>query len=195
MSLAAEKAALRARARRAREEAARQASPDVAAQLAERFFEHIALRPRSLIAAYASIGAEVDPSRILERALEKGHRCALPRVALEGAPLDFVEWRAGEALQPGPFGTREPMGPPLARAPDIILVPLLAFDSSGHRLGYGGGYYDRTLSMLRMAEARFLSVGLAFAAQEVDALPVDPFDQRLDWIVTERDARRIGSQS
>jgi len=189
---AEEKSALRRVARECRDSAAEQAGEAVSAQMAAQFFAHVPLRPKSLIAGYAAINNEADPLPLLIRAADLGHACALPRIALEGAPLDFVAWRPGEALKSGPFGTREPDGPPLSRLPDIVLVPLLAFDAGGHRLGYGGGYYDRTLEMMRTAEAKFLAIGLAFAAQEVDALPADRFDQKLDWIVTEREARKLG---
>ena len=192
MSEPQDKAALRAKARALRKGLAWQAGAAASAQFAEHFFAHVPLRARSLIAGYFPIGSEADPSALLEQAFEFGHACALPKVALEGAPLNFVAWRPGEALGPGPFGTREPPGDPLFHVPNIVLVPLLAFDAGGHRLGYGGGYYDRTLALMRGGEAKFLAVGLAFAGQEVDALPADPHDQRLDWIVTEKSARQIG---
>lgn len=187
----AEKPALRQAAKARRVEAAAQAGAAAGPQIAAQFFAHIPLRPKNLIAGYVAIHSEADPLSLLVRAFELGHVCALPRIALEGAPLDFVAWAPGDALVKGPFGTWEPEGPALSRVPDIVLVPLLAFDAAGHRLGYGGGYYDRTLALLRGADAKFLAVGLAFAAQESDALPADPFDQKLDWIVTEREARRL----
>jgi len=189
---AAQKSALRRAARERRAQAAQEAGGEAAARLAAQFFAHVRLRPKSLIAGYAAINSEADPLPLLVEAAGLGHSCALPRIALEGAPLDFVAWRPGDPLTAGPFGTREPEGPPLSRVPDIVLVPMLAFDARGHRLGYGGGYYDRTLALLRAADAEFLAIGLAFAVQEADALPADRFDQKLDWVVTEREARKLG---
>ncbi|MEQ9607693.1 MAG: 5-formyltetrahydrofolate cyclo-ligase, partial [Kiloniellaceae bacterium] len=96
-------------------------------------------------------------------------------------------WRPGEPLQPAGFGTREPpQSAPLVQ-PGLLLVPLLAFDAAGYRLGYGGGFYDRSLALLRRA-GDILAVGLAFAAQQVPAVPREPTDQPLDLVVTERGA-------
>jgi len=94
-------------------------------------------------------------------------------------------------METGPFGIQEPTAAAPVLRPDLLLVPLLAFDRSGHRLGYGGGFYDRTLRALR-ADGAVLAVGIAYAGQEVDAVPVAEYDQPLNWIVTEREAIEIG---
>jgi 5-formyltetrahydrofolate cyclo-ligase len=107
-------------------------------------------------------------------------------------PLQFRDWRPGIALVPGPF--RVPTCPPdaLLLEPQLLLVPMLAFDREGYRLGYGGGFYDRTLEKLR-ARAGALAVGTAFDGQEVAHVPHADFDQPLDWVVTERRAQRVGA--
>lgn len=163
------------------------------AAIASHFLCAIALPPASSIAGYAAIGSEADPSELLSQLDAAGHVCALPVVETRQAPLAFRRWRPGDPLFPGGHGTRVPSPrAPLCR-PDIVLVPLLAFDGAGRRLGYGGGYYDRTLAALRAGGRPVIAVGLAFSAQEAQDLPEDEFDQRLDWIVTEKEARRFGA--
>ena len=152
------------------------------------FIRSIHPAPGQVVAAYAAIGDEADPADLLRILSQHGCVIALPCVTAPDAPLSFRAWTEGEPLKAGPFGTREPAGgDPVV--PDFIIVPLLAFSPDGHRLGYGGGYYDRTLEGLRTQKAEILAIGLAFAAQEVTHLPVDPDDQPLDWVVTERGAR------
>jgi 5-formyltetrahydrofolate cyclo-ligase len=112
----------------------------------------------------------------------------LPVVIAKNEPLLFRLWRPGMPLEVGRFGTLHPPNDSPLLTPDLVLVPLLAFDRHGDRLGYGGGYYDRTLAALRI-ERSSRAVGLAYAAQELPELPHQPHDQRLDWIVTEIDVR------
>ena len=114
----------------------------------------------------------------------------LPVVAGPAAPLIFRRWEPGADLVASAFGVMQP-GPSAAAArPHIVIVPLLSFDDFGYRLGYGGGYYDRTLEVLRSdGGGRVIAAGAAFAGQRVDSCPHGPFDQRLDWIVTEDGAR------
>jgi 5-formyltetrahydrofolate cyclo-ligase len=138
------------------------------------------------------MASEIDPRPLMQALDERGHGLALPVVAGAGQPLVFRAWTPGDPLRPAAFNTREP-GPDKAEVtPRVLLVPLLAFDRAGYRLGYGGGFYDRTLAGLRAAGAA-LAVGLAFAGQEVESVPRDPNDSRLDWIVTEAEAIRIGN--
>ena len=113
----------------------------------------------------------------------------LPCVEVVGAPLVFREWSPGDDLVEEPFGTCAPAPPPTPRDPDVLLVPLLAIDRSGYRLGYGGGFYDRTLEALRAIKS-ISAVGVAYAAQEVPAVPRDEGDQPVDLIVTEREVIR-----
>jgi len=109
-----------------------------------------------------------------------GRDVLLPETTPKGQPLVFRRWKPDRAMLPGRFGTMHPDG--AVDRPDMVLVPLLAFDRSGNRLGYGGGYYDRTLAALRCR-----SIGFAFAWQEVAQVPLGAYDEPLDWIVTEKE--------
>ncbi|MBP7337325.1 5-formyltetrahydrofolate cyclo-ligase [Niveispirillum sp.] len=141
------------------------------------------------IAGYHAKGDEADVLPSLSALAAAGHATALPVVAGRAWPLVFRLWRPGHPLVPGAFRIMEPMGDAPLVQPDIVLVPLLAFDQAGYRLGYGGGFYDRTLEVLR-AEAPTVAVGIGYAGQGVDKLPIDAYDQKLDWIVTEQGAWR-----
>jgi 5-formyltetrahydrofolate cyclo-ligase len=136
------------------------------------------------ISAYHPIGAELDCMALMARLAEAGHTTCLPIVAKRGEPLIFRRWAPGEPLKDGLGGIPVPPRDAAVVEPDILFVPLLAFDRRGYRLGYGGGYYDRTLTALR-ARRPTLAVGLAFAAQEVAAVPHLDYDARLDAILTE----------
>jgi 5-formyltetrahydrofolate cyclo-ligase len=135
------------------------------------------------VAGYWPMGDELDP-RPLMAAL--ANPLALPVVA--GDSLQFRAWTLGDPLEPGAHGTQHPASSKNI-VPDVVIAPLVAFDRRGHRLGRGGGFYDRAIARLR-AHGLPLVVGIAFDAQEVDAIPVDPPDQHLDWIVTETRAIR-----
>lgn len=185
-SLQEEKQALRAVLRERRTEAA-QSSVAAAADLAERFLRGVPVRPRWEVAGYLPIGDEIDVRPLLQRLHGFGHEIALPAVVEPGAPLAFRRWRDGDALADGPFGTRQPLATAAAVLPDLVILPLLAFDRRGYRLGYGGGYYDRTLAALRRRK-KVLAVGVGYGVQEVPAVPSGRHDQVLDWIVTDREA-------
>ncbi|MEO5375754.1 MAG: 5-formyltetrahydrofolate cyclo-ligase [Alphaproteobacteria bacterium] len=140
-----------------------------------------------VVAGYWPMGDEVDVRPLLLRLHGRGCVVALPVVTGAGRPLVFRVWRPGMRLEAGSHGTRHP-GPRAARVvPDVVLVPLLAFDRMGGRLGYGAGYYDRTLARLRTLRREAVSaVGVAYAGQRVTRVPMGRFDQPLDRIVTER---------
>ena len=121
----------------------------------------------------------MNPLPLLEALASRGFALALPCIVEPELPLIFRAWTPGQPLAPGKLRIPEP----LVSAPAVVLVPLVGFDRSGHRLGQGGGFYDRTLEGLST-----LSIGLAYAVQEVDAVPVEPWDRKLDWIVTENEA-------
>ena len=123
---------------------------------------------------------EIDLRLLLKELHARGHVVVLPVTPPRGHPLTFRRWRPGDVLVAERFGTMAPIGE--EAVPDFLLVPLLAFDRRGYRLGYGGGYYDRTLAAL----PRRFALGVGFAAQEVDAMPVGPTDIRLDAVATER---------
>ena len=136
--------------------------------------------PDAVVAGYWPMGDEMDVRPLLAALAQRGNALVLPVTPPRGHPLLFRRWRPGEALRPGPLGTSFPADGEEAR-PDWLLVPLLAFDRAGRRLGYGGGYYDRTLAALHGAVA----VGCAHAAQEVPEVPAGPGDIPLPWFATE----------
>lgn len=149
-----------------------------------------ALAPRlglaagTVVAGYWPMGDEIDPRPLMAALAAAGCRLALPVVAARGTPLTFRAWAEGDMLEGGPHGTVHPLVEAPALIPHTLLVPLLAFDLGCFRLGYGGGYYDRTLETLRK-NAQVRAIGLAFAAQQVAAVPRDGHDQRLDAVATE----------
>jgi 5-formyltetrahydrofolate cyclo-ligase len=151
-----------------------------AGELAAHLARHLEGHAFQIIAGYWPIGSEMDPVPAMRRLCAPGGQLALPEATQPGAPLIFRLWADYAPLLPGRFGTLHPAGPPVV--PDLVLVPLLAFDARGHRLGYGGGYYDRSLAGLPHARA----IGCAYAAQQVDELPVGPYDAPLHAIATER---------
>jgi 5-formyltetrahydrofolate cyclo-ligase len=170
-----------ARARRAA------VSPEVRARAAEAIAEiglgFLNLGPGTIVAGYAARGDELDPALLMLRISDDGHRLALPAVVAPALPLVFRAWSLGEPLAAGRWGIGEPHPQAPAVTPDVVLVPLLAFDRRGGRIGYGGGFYDRSLAQLR-AGAPVIAVGLAFEEQEVDAVPSLDYDQKLDWVLT-----------
>jgi len=129
---------------------------------------------------------EINPLPLLRKLEALGVRLALPVVADRGKPLIMRQWSFGETLAAGVWGIREPKPDAPELEPDILLVPLLAFDRAGYRLGYGGGYYDMTIARLRSLKT-ITAVGIAFATQEVPQIPKTPRDARLDLVLTERE--------
>lgn len=143
-----------------------------------------------VVAGYFPMRSELDPLPLMRKLAALGCTCALPRVVGAEMPLTFHAWVPDSATEEGPFSTRVPTAGAASVTPDIVLVPMLAFDLQGMRLGFGGGFYDRTLGALRGSQS-VLAVGLAFSAQEQDVLPSDAFDQALDWVVTEKGSRHF----
>jgi 5-formyltetrahydrofolate cyclo-ligase len=135
---------------------------------------------------------EIDPRPLLTTLAARGHPICLPTVPAARQALLFRQWRPGDALVAGAYGTEVPGPEAPALTPQVLIVPLLAFDEAGYRLGYGGGFYDRTLDGLR-PQGAVLAIGAAYAGQACEAVPHDDHDQKLDWIVTEHSARRIVS--
>jgi len=134
----------------------------------------------AVVSGFWPLADEIDIRALLIALHERGHPIVLPVTPKRGNPLTFRLWRPGDPLEAERFGTFRPTGEPAT--PDFLLVPLLAFDRTGARLGYGAGYYDRTLAGL---PGRF-TLGCAFAAQEVDIVPLGPYDIRLNAVATER---------
>ena len=132
------------------------------------------------LSGYMPMRTEIDPLPAM--AAHQGPVC-VPVILGKGQPLRFREWSPGCAMVPGEFGAFIPADGAWIE-PDVLIVPLLAFDARGYRLGYGGGFYDRTLQGLRSRRPT-IAIGFAFAAQQVNKVPIDAFDQRLDAVITE----------
>ncbi|HEY2035004.1 MAG TPA: 5-formyltetrahydrofolate cyclo-ligase [Rhizomicrobium sp.] len=174
---------------RARRAKLAHAHPEFAHEVAE----HVAalkIPDASVVGGYIAIGDEADPHILLKKLILQNCTLAFPRVDVRDEPLVFHRWMPGQNLQRGTYGIPEPSKDwPLAY-PKILLVPLLAFDRNGHRLGYGGGYYDRTLDFLR-ANSTVRAIGVAYAEQEVDELPREAHDHPLDAVITENGVREF----
>jgi 5-formyltetrahydrofolate cyclo-ligase len=143
--------------------------------------------PGAIVAGYAPIRSEIDPTPLMRRLAARGAQLALPVIAARDAALVFRAWSSGDPLQRGPLGILEPSPEAATLIPDILLVPLAAFDRSGHRIGYGAGHYDRSLAQLRERKA-ITAVGVAFGLQEINAVPMRPHDVALDYVLTETQA-------
>jgi 5-formyltetrahydrofolate cyclo-ligase len=153
-------------------------------------FLRIATPSETSVSAFAPMADELRVWPLLRRLASDGFRLCLPVMQGKGRPLVFRAWTQGDAMDSGVWGIAEPKADKPVVEPDVLLMPLLAFDSQGWRLGYGGGFYDRTLHRLRGMK-RVLAVGLAFDAQEVDAVPRLDYDQRLDWVLTPSGPRKM----
>lgn len=150
-------------------------------QAAEILADYLAGQQGRVLAGYMPMRTEIDPLPAM--AAHQGP-VGVPVIVAKAAPLRFREWSPGCRLIEGAFRARIPEEGGWVE-PEVLIVPMLAFDARGYRLGYGGGFYDRTLEQLR-AQGPVLAVGFAFAAQEVAKVPTDAFDQRLDSVVTEK---------
>ncbi|MBI1777239.1 MAG: 5-formyltetrahydrofolate cyclo-ligase [Proteobacteria bacterium] len=159
--------------------------------LVQRFQSLPPLAPGLAVSGFWPIGDEIDVRPLLAALDRRGHPIGLPVVIRRGEPLLFRRWQPGDTLVAARFGLSVPAPEAPQIEPDLLLVPLLAFDRAGYRLGYGGGFYDRTLAQLRR-HRRVTSVGVAFAGQEVPEVPRGESDERLDWVVTDAEAIRIG---
>jgi 5-formyltetrahydrofolate cyclo-ligase len=164
----------------------RQAAADT---IAARAFP-VAITPHAIVSGFMPLKSEINPLPLMKRLAEAGATLALPVVLGRGKPLVMREWKWGEPLAEGMWGLRQPRPEALEVEPDILLVPLLAFDRTGHRIGYGAGYYDMTIARLR-ARKTVTAIGIAFAAQEVAVVPATPRDEKLDLVLTEREVIEI----
>ncbi len=145
-----------------------------------------------VIAAYLPICSELSPLPLIEALAADGFATAMPVTPESGNPLLFRAWAPGAPLADGPYNTKQPPSDAVEMIPSIILAPMLAFDSSFWRLGYGGGFYDRTLSRLRAAGRHVVALGIAYDGQLVDKVPTGPYDMQLDGVLTPSGLRSAG---
>jgi 5-formyltetrahydrofolate cyclo-ligase len=180
------KPALRARALARRGETSVEAAAAYAAHLAaEGLALVLRLRP-AVVSAYFPLAGEPSTLQLLENLAEAGVKTALPITGRRGTPLVFRLWRPGEPTLQGKMAIEEPLPAAPEAAPDLLFVPLAAFDRAGHRIGHGAGFYDRTLAELR-AKKPVCAVGVAYASQEFPEVPHEEHDECLDYVLTERE--------
>ena len=180
------KAALRVAAHKKRAAFHHTLRTDASRVAAQHFFAGVQLLPGEIVAGYWPIRDEMDLKGVIGKLMDSGQPVCLPVVLGDELPLELRLWRDGAPLYEAGFGTLAPEDEAPKVAPDVILMPLLGFDRLGTRLGYGGGYYDRTLAAM---EKRPRLIGFAFALQEVDHIPREPHDVPLDAVVTENGVR------
>jgi len=184
-----EKKRLRVQCRDTRRGIASGDAEAAARSVARRVTTEIPLAPSAVVAGYWPFPDELDPRPVMTDLHAQGHVLCLPVVVAPHSALEFRAWAPGDSLVKAVFGTRVPHSDRLTLVPDVLLVPLLAFDRAGFRLGYGGGYYDRTLAALEPTGA--ISIGIGFAIQEIKRVPRDAYDRRLNWMVTETGTYQI----
>jgi 5-formyltetrahydrofolate cyclo-ligase len=168
----------------ARRDALSDEQRDAAAQAIAARGLPVEIRRGAVVAGYSPIRSEIDPVPLMRTLAAQGARLALPAVMARGKSLAFRAWSPGDRLTLGPLGILEPSPAAAELVPDVVLVPLAAFDRSGHRIGYGAGHYDFTLAHLRKAKT-IAAIGLAFAAQQIPDVPAASHDVRLDLVLTE----------
>ncbi len=155
----------------------------------------VAVQQGDIVSGFSPIRTEFNPVPLMRKLSDAGAALALPVVAGRGLALIMRAWKFGDEMASGVWGIREPKPESPEVFPDILLVPLAAFDRAGHRIGYGAGHYDRTIARLREMK-RVTAIGVCFAVQEIDHVPATAFDQRLDLVLTENetiDFRHTGS--
>jgi 5-formyltetrahydrofolate cyclo-ligase len=163
--------------------------PDMRAAAADAVAAHafpVRVTPGTIVSGFMPLKSEINPVPLMRRLGEAGAQLALPAIAGRGRPLITRAYGFGDELARGQWGIREPKANAPEVTPDIVIVPLAAFDRSGHRIGYGAGYYDMTLRALR-AKKTVTAIGIAFAAQEIANVPATPRDEPLDFVLTERE--------
>ena len=146
----------------------------------------VPVREGLIVSGFFPIRTEINPLPLMRRLVAAGASLALPVVIGRGKPLILRAYAFGDALATGQWGLREPKPEAPEVFPDLMIVPLAAFDRTGHRIGYGGGYYDMTITRVRAMKS-VAAIGIAFAAQEIERVPATPRDARLDLVLTERE--------
>ncbi len=187
------KAVLRAAALARRDDLGAEARAQASVRIAARAMAIVAAEKPATLAAYLPIRSECDCRPIIEAALAMGIAVVLPALP-DPVTLVFRRYLPGAPLAAGGFGTLAPMADQPVLDPQLVIVPVVAFDRSGTRLGHGKGHYDRALAALSARGVTPKLIGVAFAAQEVDVVPAEPHDVRLDWIVTENETLAMASR-
>jgi 5-formyltetrahydrofolate cyclo-ligase len=183
MAATLSKADLRAAALAARDALSEPQRAAAAAAVADRGLP-IEILPGMIVSGYAPIRSEIDPMPLMLELATQGARLALPTVTARGQSLSFRAWSPRDKMVLGPLGILEPSPAAAEIIPDVMLVPLAAFDRLGHRIGYGAGHYDRSLAHLRKSKV-IVAIGIAFAAQEIEAVPALSHDVPLEYVLTE----------
>lgn len=170
-----------------------QLSPDAQKEASRKVCDHFLASMNvpvgAVVAGYWSVRGELDVLPLLRALQRRGHACALPHVAGEGKPLVFRPWDDNAMMRVGKYDIPEPVAGQ-ALKPDIILVPMAVFDKTGHRIGYGAGFYDRTIAALREVKP-VIAVGIAYDIQRCDVIPAEKTDIRMDMIVTDKDVYKF----
>lgn len=146
----------------------------------------VEVKPGQIVSGFMPMKTEINPLPLLRKLAGEGAKLALPCIVGRGKPLIMRAYQFGDAFKSGQWGIREPMPEAPEVKPDILLVPLVCFDRSGQRIGYGAGYYDRTIANLR-ALKKLTTIGVAFAMQEIPQVPATEHDERLDFVLTEKE--------
>ncbi|MBE7637979.1 5-formyltetrahydrofolate cyclo-ligase [Sneathiella sp. P13V-1] len=187
MSREVEKKRLREKAKLMRDQIN---DPKAGQRAADLFLSEISLDRDKRVGGYYPYGSELNCLPLIEKLTDLGIMTSLPVVHAKASPLIFRKWQSGDVTYAGAYGIPTPTEEQSIVEPDLLLVPMLAFDGKGGRLGYGGGFYDRTLEKMRK-EKDVIAVGYAYAEQEVDHLITDTHDQPLDWMVTDKYVRKF----
>ena len=187
MSLAENKQLLRRTALKKRNEIVSNASSESGDLLAGYIVQLVKTFPKAnTVSGYLSIGNEIETLPSLNALAVAGYQTCLPVVLEMECPLGFRAWTDGDLLEMGPLKTRHPISDAPDIIPDILLVPLLAYDLRGYRLGWGGGFYDRTLGAYQTEGRPVIAIGIGYDNQKIEQVPSDAFDMVMDWIVTEK---------
>jgi 5-formyltetrahydrofolate cyclo-ligase len=179
------KAELRAAALAKREALPAQQRADGANVIAARPFP-VPVPKGAIVSGFSPMKSEINPIPLMRKLFDSGAQLALPVIMGRGQPLIMRAWKFGDPFKAGQWGIREPVAEAAEVYPDILIVPLAAFDRRGHRIGFGAGYYDMTIAALR-AKKKVTAVGIAFAVQEIERVPSTERDARLDFMLTERE--------
>jgi 5-formyltetrahydrofolate cyclo-ligase len=185
----AQKAALRAKQKTLREAAFRKYGETAPDALKSHGIGFAGVNAPAWVSAFFPIGEELDPLPLIDRLIGEGFGVCLPVMVGKGKPLVFRAWKPGDDLNEVMWGIKEPRDSAPVIEPDIVLAALLAFDDRGYRLGYGGGFYDRTIARLKTIKPAVV-IGLAYDELRVDAVPHNDYDQPVDWILTPSGPRK-----